>query len=218
MIVPPEVPTSPGAYILRVQGAKDYVGSSENMRRRVRAHANDLRRGLHHSPELQRDHDAANGNVEVVMIPTSSAEEARAREQALLNERVHTGTLYNKASDAYASQRGLKNPKSEETKKRLSETIRSTPALMQKIDTMAQIRRGTSLTDEHKVNLGEAHRTSVAAIEARKKNGELRREAITVNGVVYACAKDAADALGVTCNTVYGRINSPNFPEWRKAS
>jgi hypothetical protein len=188
------------------------------MRRRVRSHANDLRRGIHHSPELQRDHDAADGNVEVVLIPTSDVAEALAREQVLLDERIHTGTLYNKALDAYASQRGLKNPHSEETKRRMSETRRSDPSLKQCIDTMAQIRRGTSLTEEHKSNLGESHRTSVAAIEARKKNGELRREAITVNGVVYACAKDAADALGVTCNTVYGRINSSNFPEWRKAS
>ncbi len=92
-------------------GSRIYVGSAWNLRRRMNAHRDRLRRGKHHSPHLQH---AANKHglesmVVTVLEEVPSRSELVAREQVWMDR--NEGKLYN-ASLVAKSRLGMKMPES----------------------------------------------------------------------------------------------------------
>lgn len=216
MKISTNIPKLPGTYVIHVPGAKEYIGSSSDLYRRVLKHASELNRGVHPIKDLQNDHDSCNDNVDVTFTVLDTKEAALDNEQSLLDARISTGTLYNMATNARASQQGLRRTLSEETKLKMSESRKGTEATKEKIEKMSAARRGKPMSEEHKAKIKEANKNSQGSINALLQLAESRQQPISVNNVVYPSSSIAAKELGITTNTVFGRVKSPNFPDWRK--
>ena len=113
----------PGIYVIcDMNNGKSYVGSSINLRKRLMGHKNQLINNTHFNPYLQNCFNK-NHEFKVIALPSEKPEDALVLEQLLLDEFIDTGTLFNIARSATASQLGI--PLSEEHKMKLSEIAKA---------------------------------------------------------------------------------------------
>lgn len=197
------IPRAPGVYFLsNLTKTRAYVGSTKDLYGRLKHHFNKLDRKLHYSKELEFDY--FNGDefvITFIQLPTK--EEAQATEQVILQAFFDSGKLYNKAKDAYLP--GLGKIVSEEERRKTSERSKGNTWGLGRVHTeesrmkMSIGMKGRQFSEEHKLKLSER-----------------KVKPIEINGVIYHSNKEAAERLGVTIDIVKGRVNSKNFPEWKR--
>jgi predicted GIY-YIG superfamily endonuclease len=117
-----------GVYLLTIPGKDNfYIGSSEDVYARTHQHERLLRSGKHELGDLQEAFNQVKA-VEFKAIKTKDKEEALKIEQRLLDQNLSNPFCSNTADNAKralassAVQEYLRKPKSEDTKKRMSES------------------------------------------------------------------------------------------------
>lgn len=143
-----------------------YVGSSRNVRRRIRSHQNLLQQGKHRNPFLQKvwqKHGAK--QFAFLLLEQCSPEKLIEREQfwvdalsprcniALVVDNPMIGRGHTPETRSRISQAGIGRKHSEETKRELSEMMRGRKQSEETRQKLSLIRRGRKLSDEHKVKL-----------------------------------------------------------------
>jgi group I intron endonuclease len=131
----------PGIYlIVDEQDSKVYVGSSINLKTRLKDHERKLRSGSHSNYKLQmafsRKHD-----LKIIPIPTEENVDVLEQEQMLLDEFIDQDVLLNLARDAVSSQKGI--PWTEERTARMREAMtgkRFEPEVIQRLKIIAKDR------------------------------------------------------------------------------
>lgn len=140
-----KLPNSPGVYQIYDQTInKFYVGSTTNLKRRFRRHRNDLEMQRHDNKYLQNVYNARGENLIFMFDETKDKEEALDKEQQLIDKFWKSGKLLNLAMDARKSgvgyipsaetvektrRRLLNVPKSEDVRKKISQTLTGRAAL-----------------------------------------------------------------------------------------
>lgn len=137
-------------FIVNEESGKAYVGSSLDLGRRYKAHLSRLGRGKHHCLPLQRAY-AKGGSWWFVIVEQCAPEALRVREQHWLDSTLFK---YNIATHS-GSPRGVR--RTEEARKRMSESAKQTSALRAK-RCRKQHRQGTILTSEGRASIAAARR------------------------------------------------------------
>ncbi len=180
------------AYLLtHVPSGKFYVGSTGNIKRRMKEHFGDLKKGNHHCKELQELYNAAPVVKVTMLYIADTRDDAFDLEQQLLDIHAAGSLLLNKAKNARKawlglnhspetkskisnSQLGVKNHSfgrtlSEEHRSKISKANRGykhTAAARAKI-TASKL--GKSLSEEHKTKLSDAKIGTTHTVESREK-------------------------------------------------
>lgn len=199
----------PGAYVIRHQPTgKFYVGSSDDIGRRLTAHVGQLRRGEHHSAELQELYEQ-DPQFEVQVHPAQSP---RDQEQQLLNTLQGDPLLINKATDVRNSFQGLRH--TEETRERMSAVASGRTLSETTRQKIAQANREReTVSEETRARMSASH-TTREALERRHEILQPRFRSVRINRVVYESTHEAARQLGLSQGCVQYRLNSPHFEEW----
>lgn len=181
-----------GVYRITAPSGNCYIGSSVNMRVRVRAHKYQLKAGIHTNKVLQAAYDKYNGELIAVSICecSSDTKSLAVVEQRFIDE---LNPEYNLARFIGRPVRypdtnhkisvALKGrPKSEETKRKLREAARNRgPVSVETRKKQSETRRGRKFTEEHKQKLalastGRRHSAETKAkLSAMRLNGRLPR-------------------------------------------
>lgn len=157
-----------GIYAIRnTINDKCYIGSAENIWRRMSAHRSLLAKGTHHSRKLQRAWDKYGANVFVFELV-----EAVAQVDSLLDrEQVHIDRLkcagfagYNMSTTADAPMRGQKH--TEEAKAKIAAAFRGVPKKR------PAVLKGTKRTPEQIAKTAAANRGQKRSDETRRKISE----------------------------------------------
>lgn len=142
-----------GVYSITSPSGKQYVGSAKSMRHRWSAHCSALRRGDHHSPQLQRafnkyGEDSLRFEVLLVCAP----EHLTMYEQAAIDA---MGPAYNVLRHA-RSPLGVK--RSEQTKEKIAASKRGKSRPAHVIEALRKANFGKVLSAEHRAKISAFHR------------------------------------------------------------
>lgn len=170
-----------GIYRIDGPNGKFYIGSSKDISKRWRKHVNDLRKGNHDNPNLQRAWAKYGEQAFSFVVLEVVDDEARLveREQAWLDAKRAVELGYNvmpvadrplglKASEATrakmsASHKARKRcPHSEETKRKISESHKGKVVSEQTKSKMSSSRKGLKHSDETKASMSLAQRKRVS--------------------------------------------------------
>ena len=193
-------PKVPGVYmIIHPATGKAYLGSTENLYGREKKHKYMLKSNSHTNKPLQEAYNQDN-RTEFVHLSMDSREKAYEYEQLMLDDFSNTGSIFNIAIDAKASTKGL--TRSDDTKIKIG--IAHT---------------GKKASPEQLLKQSLSHLGKVPnqnQLDALKLGGILNLKNISINGVIYKGAKEISEALNLTTETVYYRINSSSdqFKNW----
>lgn len=166
-----------GAYLLvDVKTGKFYVGSSQDVEKRIKQHLSDLRAKRHHCSNLQDIWDK-NQFLEEYVYPTETREEAYALEQELLDKHKGSDLLLNIGLSVVGGDNLTNNPRREEIIAKMQERRCSMSPQERKIFGSIGEKNGmwgkTHTTEARekisKANLGNKHRVGHALSDEHKK-------------------------------------------------
>ena len=175
-----------------------YVGSSQNVRRRIYKHNDCLKNNNHPNENLQQAFNAGH-KLEVIVTETESKDTALDLEQSILDECFDSGMLLNIAKDARYSNKGI--IPSQETRDKISKS-----------------NKGRIFTDEHKQKLHDAHigkNINVKQREALILGASQRKKSVVINSQQFPSVKNAAEVLNLNEETVRRRLkDSTKYTTW----
>lgn len=180
---PNDISKSPGAYcITNVATGNVYIGSTGTLGCRVSGNESCLRRGVHRNPNLQKAYDES-AEIEFLLLPTTTVEEARILEQQLVDEFKDSGHLCN-IGITDVSRPAFRRIVSDQTKQLMSKN-----------------RYGIVPDDATKELMSATHKdyyNSERSQAHRKVLFEKISKKVTVNGVEYPSISEAARQLNTT--------------------
>lgn len=134
------LPSGPGVYLLQFSGTdKKYVGSSVNVKRRVKYHVADLRRGKHYNKHLQHVYCKYENLEASILQIVDNPEDLISAEQYWIDTLDTHQSGLNLSPKAYSCL-----------------GVRHTDAMKAKV---SSIKKGSRHTDSHKANLSAANMT-----------------------------------------------------------
>ena len=176
-----------GIYAITHEDGGTYVGSTEDLYHRKNQHRHLLREGKHPNAPLQ---EAYNSNPNISFeYSLTNGDVARARqlEQELLDKHHGSNAMFNVASDAVASGKGMV---------RSEETIRKN----------REAHAGKKLTAEHR------YRISNGLMKSDAKH----TRPVVIEGSTYESIEEASRNIGMPKSTIRNRImNESNFNNWK---
>lgn len=206
--------------ITHIKTGRIYVGSTSDAYGRENEHKCALRRGVHKNNPLQIAYND-DSRIEFSFWITNTMDEALDAEQDILNKYFSTGLLFNLASDARCSGRGMRRSL------KCREKLRN-------------VHLGRKFTQTHKENLSKTHigkglgrklhpdtiaKMRVARIgkiptskqiEILKTANAKQLKPVSIAGITYESVSAAEKALGVTRQTIRRRINNQIvFKDWQ---
>lgn len=199
--------SGPAVYLIKHPASgKMYVGSTGNFYEREDNHRKELSRGRHGNQPLQAAFNADN-SIWFWYLLVADADLACDYEQLILDRFKGTGVLFNIATDARAPGKGL--IRSDETRKRMSESHVGKTHSEESRRKMSESLTGTVFTAERCMNISNA----------LKSSDRVNRSAVVIEGVHYESASDAARTHCVTPATVLNRVKNPSerFSRWNYA-
>ncbi len=168
-----------GTYILRdLVFGKIYIGSSENIYRRISKHKLLIGNKKHENKnfnELLKNTSIK--DFELIIIFTPNRNIAFEIEQLLVNKYKNSGNLLNIANDVRYAMKG--HIFSDEHKRKIS-----------------QSNKGRLISEEHKHLLSNFQKTNPAAISSRQKLLDNKKRKIKVFGVEYESLTEAGQKSG----------------------
>lgn len=181
---------TPGIYVISdLSAGKAYVGSSDDLYRRLRTHELQLKKDTHPNFHLQQAFNSGN-RLEVLPIPVKPDVDVLKCEQVILDKYSDNGVLYNIAKDALAPMKGrthsletrerlrevnlgkgppLGRTHSEETKRIMSEKAKIRMNAPEVKEHMRQLRTGYEVSDATREKLRQAALGREVSQEAREK-------------------------------------------------
>jgi predicted GIY-YIG superfamily endonuclease len=174
----------PAAYVLlNTETEKVYVGSTENLYKRIHNHKTNLLNGEHKNKNLQ---DSFNNDplFNLSFIQTKNVEQAINIEQQIIDTFVSDGILLNIATDARLPRKGIKL--SEETKEKQIELWNNT---------------------EFKNKMLELFKTP----EYRQKQSDGVKNPVSIDGTIFGNVAKASRSLSINHNTISKRLNNPKY-------
>lgn len=166
-----------GVYeILNLENGRSYVGSTNDMRRRWFNHINYLRRGVHGNPHLQAAYNKYGEGAFSFCVLEQVKDEAilDEREQYWLDHKFEADdNPYNIAVCAEAPARGI--PKSEETKRKLSEATKKQVWSEESRKKLSKTLAGRKFSVEHRRKIGDAHRGKIVSEESKQRMREAQK-------------------------------------------
>jgi len=160
---------------------KRYIGSALDLVRRWREHRRDLSRGTHHNRHLQRAWDKYGGEA----FEFSVLEEVKDPDRLLLREQHFLDTLspeYNILPIAGSNLGWVRAPRSEETRRKISEALKGErhpnygkPCSEETRRKISNSLRGRSHSEERRRRESEAHRGKTHSTGTRREMSESRR-------------------------------------------
>jgi predicted GIY-YIG superfamily endonuclease len=171
-----------------------YVGSTEHLDRRVRAHLSKLGRGVHHSKKLQAAWDEHHDVCLTNYVECSTIEEAQSLELHLLGLFHGSELTCNVTTSLRGAAKGFKF--SEETKEKMSSRMKGQGNPM----------HGRKHSEETRAKMREAYKPVVdlSAFVARVS------KAVEIDGIKYTSVTDASRATGIDRANIRKRIASDN--------
>lgn len=195
------LPQEPGVYtITHTPTGHFYIGSTGNLRARITNHKSTLRNSRHGNSNLQAAFTAVE-NIEVTAIPTDSVKAAKDAEQELLDIFLQNPLCCNIGNGA--SSTWLPG---------------NVPEDVRELARAANIGncngKGHAVTDEMRDAVRKTNTGLRRSEETLKRMSESNiRRTVSISGVEYKCARDAAIAMGVTGDYIRNRIYS-TLPQW----
>lgn len=196
----------PGVYVLtHLSTGNFYIGSSNDIAGRLSEHSWKLGRGIHESDRLQELFNLDRDVEVTLVIPTKTVEQARQQEEEMLLEQRESPLLVNRIFQANVLyQSGEANPMfgrpvSETTRKKLSVA-----------------NKGRKFhTDESKARIAASKLGKPLSAEHIAKL-RLKAKPVSIKGVKYNSAVEAAEALGISQYTVrvYAVSKKPQHADW----
>lgn len=198
-----------GIYVIRnAVSGRVYVGSSLNIRRRIKSHLKLLRKGKHHSPRLQHSWDRHGEGVFVYekLEEVASADDLVPREQFWIDElRAHSQECGMNSLPRAGSPLGRKL--SAEAKARVSARQKGVPKSPEHNAAVSAAKMGVPLSPEHaaKARVANLGRVFSAEVRARMSAGQKGR-------------KQSAEAIEKQRAKVKGKKKSPEHIAKRNAT
>jgi group I intron endonuclease len=212
-----------------------YVGSSQNVSRRIQRHRAELEQGIHVNKNLQQIFTNWN-DFSVETFPTETLDEARAGEQRLLDRHIGAVGCCNVSTSATNGFAGVRPyvPKetriknlekatearrgaalSEEHKSKLSHAHTGKVLSNEHRAALSKAKTGSSLSDSHREAIRQGNLGKTRTDEFKRGVGELKSRKVSINGVIYPSLKAASSAVGFSDVTVRKRLNdNVNYVEW----
>jgi predicted GIY-YIG superfamily endonuclease len=174
----------PAAYeIVDPESGKFYIGSTEDVKYRMRKHLTSLKTNTHKNKELNSIFNQNGGKFNIIIHKKDTKEEAVEYENKLLNENLNNPLNVNilKADGKHA----------EETKEKISETM-----------------TGLKRSDENRTNISKG-KTGILFSESHKTNlSKAKSKPIEINGNIYNGLKDAIKKLNLSEKQLITRLDS----------
>jgi len=233
--------SKPATYVaVHVVTGKAYIGSTEDLYRRISNHRANLRAGTHHNSNLQQAFNV-DRNFEFHCKFADNKEKAVELEQTLLNTYLPTGELLNVASDAKLAGLGVR--RSEETREKIRKSTVAQFSSDEAREKHSQISReqwqdpayrekhlNQETSQETRSKISDSVKQLWANEEYRKTQTErmarnpIRIEAtrraisvpVEVDGKSFSSIAEASQALGINEATVRYRANSKRFPNYSR--
>jgi predicted GIY-YIG superfamily endonuclease len=190
----------PGAYMItHCATGLFYIGSTGNLWKRKSEHEALLRHGRHHASKLQEAFSQSTMMTYTYWY-SADAEQARIWEQQLLDWYWGNPLLINVGFVAAAPATGR-------------------PVTEHQREVASLTHRGKVVTDDQKEKMRQSRAAFLETPEGialRDKYKTLMRKRVSIDGVVYSCAQEAAEKLGLTIDKITYRITrsaNPN-PNW----
>ena len=228
---------NPGAYqLIHTTTGKVYVGSTNDLERRIKEHMRLLKNGKHAVKNLL-DAFLLSPDITVKVFKTDTKEEALELEQSLIDRYKDSGMLFNIADNARYSALGREGGDyqknivrqihtgkivSEETRQRLRD-INTGKVLS--ADHVEKI-RANSIDKFHADEAKEKVRQSKmgiarpddlrARLSAANKGKVFIRRKVSINGVVYSGVREAAKHHNLARRSIMLRLNktTDEFKDW----
>lgn len=228
--------------ITNIINDKVYIGSSVDVKNRIRHHKFHLSKNTHNSPKLQNAYNKYGSEsfiYEIIEI-VETKEMLLEREQFYIDSYVSYKLGYNsrhiaeanyglspsaetrkKISDSLKGRVGSNKGKivSDEVKTKISETKKGKPSNRKgskhSEDTkekMSQLRKGIKWNKNY-TKPSEETKDKIRQTMIKKGLGG-KPKPCKINGVIYDSAKIASITLNISYPTVIERIKSKNFEEW----
>ncbi len=203
-----------GIYAIRnTVSGRIYIGSSESVIRRFRAHISELNRGIHHSPWLQRSWKKhGEEKFQFILLEVHDRDGLIVREQELID------VLKPDYNTAVCAENGMKGRRhSPESIAKISERRKGkgtaprtiSPAGLESRRRAGEARRGKPAP----WRLGKPHTDETKAIMSVKAKARLAKLAthpnarpVELNGVVYSTGKQAGESIGVGSSRIVQMI------------
>lgn len=200
------IPSCPGSYkITHRESGFFYVGSSKNIRGRIRHHLSNLRRGTHVNKTFQTNFDSTD-TLDIEFNQFETLSQARDHEQELINLYLGDPKCCNVGNGSYSTwQKG------------------TLPFMLRDVDrrhTLGnQYAKGHVVSDAVKDAVRAANTGRVRSGETRAKMSDAKsamKRAVEIHGVTYDGVREASIALGISKETIRSRALSANtmFAEW----
>lgn len=200
------IPSCPGSYkITHRESGFFYVGSSNNIRGRIKHHIGCLRRGTHVNKAFQQAF-VSTDLLDVEIHPFETLMQARDSEQEMIDKYLNDSLCCNVGTGAHGTWKKGMMPFS----------LRETNRLK---GLGNQYAKGHIVSDEVKDAVRRANTGKIRSAETLARMSEARaaiKKPVDIEGVRYGCVKEAAVALGLSRETIRSRLVSPNprFVDW----
>ena len=155
-----------GVYILKdVKTGQFYVGSSNDVHKRVTSHFANLRRNKHHSVKLLNVWNKGNG-LSVTIFPTSTREEAYELEQDFIDRFIGSELMLNVCLGVRGGDNLTMNPNREDIVRRIKNSVVERMSVLSSYDKKLLFSKPGSKNGMY----GKTH-----SEEARKKMSEVNK-------------------------------------------
>jgi group I intron endonuclease len=228
--------------ITNIINDKVYIGSSVDVKNRIRHHKFHLSKNTHNSPKLQNAYNKYGSEsfiYEIIEI-VETKELLLEREQFYIDSYVSYKLGYNsrhkaeanyglspsaetrkKISDSLKGRIGPNKDKivSDETKAKISEAKKGKPSNRkgskhseESKEKMSQLRKGIKWNKNY-TKPSEETKDKIRQTMIKKGLGG-KPKPCKIDGIVYESAKIAAQTLNIPYQRVIDRLKSKNFEEW----
>jgi group I intron endonuclease len=187
---------SAGVYLIRhMETQQFYIGSSENVYKRIVVHKNHFTNKEHRNINFKNLINVSKlSDFEFVILFTPDRETAYRLEQHLLNKHKDNSKLMNIALDVKSPMLGM--TASEETKTKMSLAL-----------------KGLTRSDEVKDKISALRKVNIATINQFRKVLEAKRRRIMVHGKEYISLTQAGQLSGIAESTLRRKIRMHSDPE-----
>ena len=170
---------------------KCYIGKSVNVSKRWKEHRCSLRNGNHHNRHLQRAWDCY-GEESFCFKVLEYAEPNELADLEISYISKHNAFGEGGYNFTMGGEGGLLGmPKSEETRRKISESNKGRPHTPEEKEQLSKALKGKKFTDEHKRRIGEANKTSHAKSVLCVETGQ-----------VFKSAKEAGIYFKTDCSNI----------------